>query len=297
MNWLIIVIIGHLVNAIAFILTKILLDRYVKNATVFAVLIGILGMAVFIFAPWGLVRPSIFELAINLAAGAILLAALLVFNFSLKKFEVSKVVPITGGCVPLFTFILAYVFLTERLGAYEVLAFIMLLIGIVIISFEKKAKAKFSWPLALSAGFAGLLFAISFVFTKYAYEIQPFVSSFIWIRAGSFVIAVIILLNPKYARLTWQMLKQTSLKIKALFAVSLIFGALGFVLVNYGINLGSVTLVNALQGIQYAFLIILIILATKFFPKIIKEKIHGWLLAQKIIGIVFVSLGIVFLAI
>ncbi|MBU2575664.1 hypothetical protein KKF64_01050, partial [Patescibacteria group bacterium] len=69
-------------------------------------------------------------------------------------------------------------------------------------------------------------------------------------------------------------------------------GALGFVLVNYSISLASVSLVNAMQGAQYAFLLLMIILLAKKFPKIMSEKLTGAVLAQKIFAIILISIGI-----
>jgi len=83
----------------------------------------------------------------------------------------------------------------------------------------------------------------------------------------------------------------------ALFFTGQVAGALGFFLVNYSISLASVSLVNAMQGAQYAFLLLMIILLAKKFPKIISEKMTGAVLVQKIFAIVLISVGILLIAI
>ena len=65
---------------------------------------------------------------------------------------------------------------------------------------------------------------------------------------------------------------------------------------NYAIALGSVVLVNALQGVQYAFLMVLGGLITVFYPKIIKEKINNVIILQKIVAITLISFGLYFIA-
>ena len=52
----------------------------------------------------------------------------------------SRVVPLTGGFVPAFTFVLAYFFLAERLGSIEIFAFAVLVAGGVLIKIEKNGK-------------------------------------------------------------------------------------------------------------------------------------------------------------
>jgi drug/metabolite transporter (DMT)-like permease len=297
MNWLVIVIIAHTINALVFVITKVLLDKYITNATVMTIFIGIFGAAAFVLAPWGLVMPSLMEFAVDFAAGVFFVIALLLFNYVLKAFESSRVVPIVGGAVPAFTFVLAFLFLNERLSLREIGAFALLVIGTIIISMVGEAKERLKFSGIIMALLAGLAFAASFVLTKYIFDTQPFISGFIWIRVGSFALAAILLLNPK----TWQamktIVKKMSLSIKGAFVGQMILGALAFILINYAISLASVSLVNALQGVQYALLIILVIIGTKFFPKLIKERITGWILVQKIIAIGLISAGIAILAI
>lgn len=298
MNWLLIVICAHLLNALVFVLTKYILDKHIKDANVLAILIGVLGMGVFFLAPWFLAWTNWFDFFINIFAGVLLLLALIVFNYALKKFEVTRIVPVAGGAVPFFTFVLAFVFLGERLTLYEVVAFVLLLVGTVIINFEyKKNKNIFSWASVGWSALAGLLFAASFVANKYAFDTQEFVSSFIWIRAGSFLVALTLLIQPKFWRKTISTIKKFDLKAYFVFFLTMVFGATGFLLLSYAINIGSVTLTNALQGIQYALLLISVLFLSKYFPKIIKEKYTRFVLAQKIIAIFLISAGIIFLAI
>lgn len=73
-------------------------------------------------------------------------------------------------------------------------------------------------------------------------------------------------------------------------------GALAFVLQNYAISFGSVAIINALQGVQYAFLLLFAWLLTLFYPKIIKEDISKKILWKKIGAIVLISLGLYWLA-
>ncbi|HCC22834.1 TPA: hypothetical protein DF272_01495 [Candidatus Falkowbacteria bacterium] len=295
MLWLIITISAHILNALVFVLTKALLEKYITNEKVFAILIGILGLAAFALAPLGLTLPSFLNFTIDILAGAAFVWALYFFYLVLKKFDASTVVPVSGASVPIFTFILSFIFLHERLSLREVMAFGLLIIGTVVISLAK-SKHPLSWKAFYIAVLSGFTFALSYFLTKFAYDTHDFVSAFVWMRAGSLIGALVLLLDSKARAATWMIVRKTSIKVKISILGVMALAAAAFVLLNWGISLASVSLVNALQGVQYAFLIIIVILGNLFLPKLIKEKIRGWALAQKILAIVFIGGGIALLA-
>lgn len=295
MSWLLIVVAAHLLNAVVFVVDKILLGKFIAPR-VYTMLVGLLGIVVFAAAPWGLVRPTWLELTMNLGVGVLFMVALLLFNFILSKYEASRIVPVVGGAVPAFTFVLAYLFLDERLAGQELLAFALLVVGTVMLTMVGKSKERVKFTGILLALAAGLAFAVSFVLSKFVYDTQPFLSAFIWTRLGSFLLMVMLLLSAANRKALVQTVKKVSVKIKLLFLGQILIGAVAFLLLNYAIAVSSVSLVNALQGVQYAFLIVLVIVGSIVAPKLIKERLNGWLLVQKIIAIVFVSAGIALVA-
>ncbi len=295
MSWITIVLTGHFLNAVAFLMDKFLLAKKIPSPFVYAFFIGALGILAVVLIPFGFTVPSTPEILRALIAGSTFIIALIFFFSGLKENEASRVVPLTGGLVPAFTFVLAYFFLAERLGSHELLAFGCLLVGSVLISLERKGKA--STKGYLYAVLAGLVFAISFVLTKQVFIEQSFVSGFVWSRIGGFITAVALLLIPSARYGVFHQPKQKGGgKTAALFFTGQIAGALGFVLVNYAISLASVSLVNAMQGVQYAFLLVMIAILSKKYPNILSEELHGWVLVQKIAAIIFISLGIGFIA-
>jgi uncharacterized membrane protein len=74
-----------------------------------------------------------------------------------------------------------------------------------------------------------------------------------------------------------------------------ISGGLAGLMQNFAISIGSVTIVNAMQGTQYAFLLILTILFSKYYPKVLQERVSGGILAQKIAAIILISAGLILL--
>jgi len=292
MHWLTIVLTGHLLNALAFLMDKFLLSsKRIPSPFVYAFFIGALGILALVLIPFGVTVPSNIEMARALIAGATFVLALVFFFAGLKENEASRVVPLTGGLVPAFTFALAYLFLGERLGQIEILAFAALVVGGVLITIERKGKS--STKGYVYAVVAALIFAVSFVITKQVFIEQNFVSGFVWSRIGGFATALLFLLIPeaRYGILHQPKQKGTG-STTALFLTGQVAGALGFTLVNYAISLASVSLVNAMQGAQYAFLLVMVGLLSRKFPKILSERLSGWVLVQKIMAIILISIGI-----
>lgn len=308
MHWLLIVLTGHLLNSIAFLMDKFLLAKKITSPFVYAFFIGALGILGVALIPFGFYVPGVGEIVRALASGAAFVLALIFFFAGLKKNEASRVVPLTGGFVPAFTFVLAYLYLGERLGGIEIAAFAALVVGGVLITVDKEGPASAKATAGKRYGYlyaviAAFIFAVSFVLAKQVYIEQNFISGFVWSRFGGFIAALMILLIPSQRRAIFHPAsakaaagKQPSstkgVPTSVLFFTGQIAGALGFVLVNYAISLASVSLVNAMQGAQYAFLLIIVALLSKRFPEILSEKLSGGVLVQKIAAIILISVGI-----
>ena len=90
--------------------------------------------------------------------------------------------------------------------------------------------------------------------------------------------------------------KETSKGNIFLYYGARVSGGLAGLLQNYAISLGSVTLVNAMQGTQYAFLLVMAILLSRYYPRVLKEQISFAIFLQKIAAIILISGGLYFLA-
>jgi len=146
---------------------------------------------------------------------------------------------------------------------------------------------------------AALFFALFWVGTKYAYNNQEFVSAFLWIRLGTFLAASCMLLDRNSRQEIFDDLHQSNNNKdnKFIFFGVQGMGALGSVLQNYAVSLGSVALVTSLQGLQYALLLVMSALVTVFFPNIIKEDNSRKIILKKVFSVLIIGLGLYFLAI
>ena len=282
MGWLLAVIIGHLLNAVSYVLDKVLLTKSIKDSYAFTFWVGVLGLVAVVLIPFGFDVPSAGVIAFNLVAGACFTAALLFFFLALKGSEASRIVPFVGGAIPVLTLVFELLFLDTKLSGMMLVAFAVLVIGTIIIAIDVDAKkgkkekgSGKAWWFGLGAA---LFFAVSFGLTKIAFDNQEFFSAFIWMRFGSFLFPLTFLLFKKQRTDIIQSASLFKEKAGILYIVAQAFGGVAFVFINYAISLTSVSIVNALQGVQYAFLLLMAIVCSLFYPKLLKESMskEGW---------------------
>ncbi len=310
--WISFAIAAYFLLALNGIADKFLLSKAVKHPIAYAFYVGITGPLTLLIIPIGLLGSAFnlhffkFDLAFQfLSVNATIIALIggacfpLALYFSYKAVQqtsISRILPIQGGLVPFFTLLLAFIILRERLLPNQLIAFVFLVIGAVLISLKKKHG---EWQaLALqNAIISSFLFASSLTLTKYIFELANFGSGLIWTRLGFFLTSVSFLISHKSRSYIFNAPKETSTGNKFVYLGARVSGFFAGFLQNYAIAIGSVTLVNALQGTQYAFLLILAIILSVRFPKILKEDISREKIILKIISILLISAGLYFLAV
>lgn len=304
MNWLLIAILAHFITASVFVTDKFLLSRTALRSESYAFYIGILsGFLSLVLIPFGFSIIPLGQVCFSFAAGISFVLAILFFYKSVRMGEVSRIVPIIGGAVPIFTFVLTYLFLDERLNSNQIIAFSLLVLGGIIIAWprkeikllsgEKKPPLIKRLPRALLAAF---FFAASYVLTKFIFTELAFVNGFIWIRLGGVLGAFLLLIIPNIRQAIFKTSKSIKLKTSGLLVSNKLLSASAFLILNYAIYLGSVTLVNSLQGVQYLFLLIIALVLSKKFPYILKEQIGRGVILKRAVAILFICLGLGILA-
>ncbi len=315
--WFSVALFAYFLNAGVYVADKFLLSKKVHSSIAYAFFVGIwsVGNAVLLFAdPW---IPDLHQLGVDLAAGLLFLVTLVFWYKALHQSEATRVVPIVGALVPVFSLILGAMYLDEALDEKEFISFVILIAGGALISVKETkfyrlkafyakiryffgslfgeipAEARPTERLIVNSTISAFFFASFYILMKYIYTTQPFIGAFVWSRFGSFLGCILILLVPSWCG-SINEFKHTAKKPKnILFFLSVrLFAALAFILLNYAISLGNVALVNALQGVQFLFLIIIVFFLSSRFPHILKEEAGRGVILQKILGVALVSLGL-----
>lgn len=303
MNWLLITLVAYFLNAVAMVIDKTILKQKINNPFVYTFYVAALGTLFVIFAlpiayflSLELIWPGWQQFYISLMAGGAFSIGLIFMYAILKKEDASRVVPIIGGLTPVFVVILAHLLINETLSTHQLLAFVLIIIGTFLISLELKRSGwqikKIIWISIISA----LFFGLSYVLTKHVYNHQPFVSGFIWTRLGALLLAVLpMLYAPNLHDLLHAPKNQGLQQAKWRFLFGQSCGGASAVLIQYAISIASVSLVQALQGTQYAFVFLIALVSSYYFPHFLKEKINRSVIVQKVLAILLITLGIYFI--
>lgn len=294
MSWLSIAIIAYLINAVVSVTDKFLVSKEMPNAAVYTFYVGILSFFAICFAPMGFSIPPINILIFCLVSGGVFLFALYFFFIALNNNEASRVIPIIGGLTPVFILLFSALYLKEALNIQQAIAFILLFLGSIIISLES-GKLKVTVDRSIAIFLAALLFAVSFVSMKLIYMKEPFWNGFIWSRMGSFLAAFAVLLFPQNRRAIFERGRKRK-KSNLLLVWNKALAGLHFVFLNRAISKGSVTLVNAVQGIQYAFVFLIMLALSFIFPSILNEELSKQIIVQKLSAILLIGLGLAMLS-
>jgi drug/metabolite transporter (DMT)-like permease len=140
------------------------------------------------------------------------------------------------------------------------------------------------------------LFALSAVLMKYAFEGGGDISGFLWSRLGSVGAALFLMADPEVRnRLRFYRFRKEGLRTEFIFLATRILTGIAPLIVWVAIALGSVSLVNALQGIQYPILFILALLFSRRWPQIFKEEMAWQSIAQKSAATLLIAIGLALL--
>jgi drug/metabolite transporter (DMT)-like permease len=321
--WLIVAVISYLINAAVYVGDKFLLSKKIHSSIAYAFYVGIwsfLNIFILVLDPW---LPNWQELGIDLFAGLIFLGTLIFWYKALHQSEATRVVPIVGALTPIFSFILGFIFLHESLSERQLIAFLIIIIGGVLISAKRTkfyelhmvvdrfrkifgntlggihASYRPTQRLIINSVVSAFFFAAYYVLIKYVYSTQPFIGGFVWSRMGSFIGVHLILLLPAWRKLIFEKHIGKSSKPKNLVFFFLIRGMafLAFILLNRAVSLGNVAVINALQGSQYIFLFAMVMFLSSKYPRVLKEELGGEVLFQKIIGALLIGIGMYMLAV
>lgn len=175
-------------------------------------------------------------------------------------------------------------------------AFALLVVGGFIISVEFK-RGKWQEIKGLSFALAaGISFAVYYALLSWLYRHTTFFTGFLLLQVGGFLGAASLLISSENRsaifRHSRRRRKASHQKPAFFFVFNKILAATGAILVQYAISLGSVTIINALQSAQYAFILIFVFLLAKEKPQLIHEPTNARVVTQKTLAIVIIALGL-----
>ena len=304
MNWFFIALIATLLWALSNIVDEFIVKKYSigkrgsSGLVLFTSFMGILMAIIIGSLTNGLFQISLFDKLLLVLTGGITIGWIILYLYTLETEDVSSVVP-WFLTIPVFGYILGFIFLGETLNLHQWTGSITILLGMVILLIDfGEEKRKFKWEPFLHMMLACFMVAASGVIFKYVTVDGNFWVSSFWEYIGLGTLGIIMyFLVPKYRHQFHLMNKSGGYKIFFLNILSEITNIGGNLLTNFAMLLAPVTMVYLVGSFQPAIVLILTLVATKFFPHITKENLNKHILLPKVIAIIVMIIGSVFLLI
>lgn len=287
--WLSLVVLAQIINA-----AIVLVDKYLLNSTkgvgqpvVYAFYVSMLSGVVLIMVPFGAVSwPGTMVIGLSLAMALAYILSIYFLYSALKITDASDVVPVAGAVSAIATFTLAYFGLSQDLPGNFMLAFAFLVVGTLLIS-----HFRFDTKSFILVFFSGILFGVSAFLIKLIFLYASFADGFFWSRMANVFGALFLLLIPSNWTAIKNSLGRSSEGIKWMVVGNKTLSGISFLLIMIAINMGSVSIVNALSGLQFVFLLTFAYFCVNRFPSVFSGEIHPHRFNHKLYGIIFIIFG------
>jgi len=292
MNWIILVLIASLLWGVMAIIHKYCRVEYFENSLgyiLFTTPVILFTLILLFFEPFIILKGIQAFLAI--LTGFLIFIGSYLYLEAIHKEEISRIY-ILLRIGPLFVLIFSTIFLTEILTLNQYIAFILMFVASMLISF-KRVKKKIKYTIgALLILLSSLFFSIQTVILKFLSEVN--LTTLMMYREFGYLVAVLLvfLIVPKAKKHLKKVINDLSLKQTALVYSADIIGMTGMFLFYLALQRGPVSLVAIVSTFETIFVFIFSIILSIFIPKIIKEDINRKTIGTKIVSILLMIAGL-----
>jgi len=303
MNWFAITLLGTLFFVISNYIDKYLLSKYFNEDGAGP----LLAISAFIGIPLalGIIIFHSIDFKINLSIVGAIIGGMLYMGAAwstLKAFQqndVSLAVPLFQ-LIPVFVYTLSYMFLGEQLTIIQITGVVIVIGASIILQIRDVTLAKivFNWKVFCFMALASFLYALNYVIFKVVSHVglgeMDFWNIVFWEYVGFSCVAFVSLLFFSKIRLgLLNAYRRNKKEIIVTNAINEFVNIVGKLFLNLASLLAPIALVWAGNAFQGLFALILGVVLTIFFPKIIQEDISRSTLIKKIIPITFIIIGAV----
>ncbi|MDO8575690.1 MAG: DMT family transporter [bacterium] len=289
-TWIVLAVLAQLISAGIVLVDKYVLvsHQHLGKPVVYAFYISIMSGFVLVLVPFGVISvPSLTLIVLSLLASATFILSVLFLYTALKRGNASDAVPIVGAVSAVVTAHLAFIFLHQDLPRAFLPAFILLVIGTVLIS-----HFKLTWNSLGLVMVSGVFFAASAVLIKLIFQETTFIDGFFWSRMTNVIGALFLLAVPANRRAIFHGYRASSHGMKWLVVSNKALGGVAAFLTLLAISMGSVTIVNALAGLQFVFLLSFAFFCARWFPGIFRGEVHKHQFPHQVYGILCIVGGL-----
>jgi len=285
--WLYLALTAYFINSIVFIIDKYLLAGHIPKYHAYSFGVAILSLSSLLLLPLGVSWQGLSYFLTAIFSGTAFFIGLVFLYKSIKQSDVSVAATQVGTMGAIFTYVFSTIILKDQLHSVSSFAFIFLILGILLLG-------KIEKHIFISAILAGVMFGVSYVLLKLSFNEAGFVNGLFWTRIGFVGSAFCSLISSHVRNEVKTVYQHAPNKSKFLFVFNKFLAGIGFIILYFAINLGNVSLVNAMLGIQFLFTFVLVLILRDKVSGI-REKLDRTTLAAKLIGITSILAGFIIL--
>jgi drug/metabolite transporter (DMT)-like permease len=305
MSWLTLTIIAQLLNSIVALIDKYLVtSKRVATPLLYVFYTGVLTfLGILVFVPSLLIQNSNLPSFSNVTSLSFytftlisitvifqLFALWTLFN-ALKKNDASDVMPVVGSMSAISALIIGFVLFQNTLSAHFTIGFLLLVIGTLFISHFKFSKKVFSFVVI-----SGIFFAIYSILLKFSLSLVGFETGFFWLSLLMSIYSSFLLFSPQIRRaIKSQKGEKHVKKTGALVLINKIIAGIAGIFLIKAIEIGEVSMVQALGGLQFLFLFIFALILGPYTSIDFGETYNRKDVYQKLFAISIIFIGFVLL--
>jgi uncharacterized membrane protein len=306
-SWIVLVVIAQFIYAIVAIIDKfIITSKTVSRPFVYAFYLSalsFLGISIFAFSfiqlPFETIQmPSISNVHFVTPLVALLtmlnaytfFGALFFIFTAFKKADASDVVPVVGSIAAVTTLLLSFIFLDVFLSPNFILGFALLVTGTFLVS-----HFRFTGNTLKMAVLSGIFFGANAVSVKVLFGFTSFDNGFFWSRIAMIAAVLSLLLIPSLRSKLKGQVSKTGTKGSVFVLGNKFLSSISGIMILKAIQLGDVSIVQALAGLQFVFLLIFSVFLGHRTPKSCGENCQRRDRLQKLISVGIIVLGFVIL--
>lgn len=278
MSWILLATIGQFLNAVVAVLDKYIVSDekvlprpfvyafYSCLLTGFWAVIYFLGLIPF-FAELGMPTfanvqfPTIQVVALSFLAAYTFFMALVSMYDSLRQADASNVMPIIGTISALASFGMSYIFLESQLTNGHIVGLLLMSLGTLLV-----AQTLPQVNVLLHVIHSGVFFALHYITMKGLFLETSFDDGFFWSRIGFVLFALSLLMVPVYLDKIKEQTKSTTRKTGVVVLITKILAGVAAFLLLKATDLGEVSVVQALDGIRFVFILLISALFAHWLP-------------------------------
>lgn len=290
---LILAVIGYAILALVLVSDKFILTRSLREPALYTFYSTVFLLGVVIAYPFGVEWLRGVDWVWALVSGFAFGGALWTMFIAVSRTEATHMNPFIAAMTAIATYLMAQTFFAETLTRYQHVGVVVLVMACMLLSFEVTSRGHGLSRHYVWGVLSGVLFAVSHVAAKYLYIRYPFLTGFVWTRFPTGLLGLGLLLLPTVrARLRAPAIKSPDHRNTVLLIVAnKVGGVVSAVMVQVAIAIGSVTVVNALVGVQFALIFGIIYTLSAIRPEWIKEYFTRGEIISEIIAIMLIITG------